>query len=54
VRGPTLEEFIEGAAGERDLKRDVIRALLRDFLRSLHGIEFKNKYYSGMSCIEQV
>ena len=32
----------------------MIRALLRDFLRSLHEIEFKSKYYSGMSCIEQV
>jgi hypothetical protein len=32
----------------------VIRALLWDFLRSLHEIEFKSKYYSGMSGIEQV
>jgi hypothetical protein len=54
VRGPTLESFIEDAANERGLKRDVIRALLRDFLRSCHEIEFKSKYYSGMSCIEQV
>jgi hypothetical protein len=54
VRGPTLEEFIEDAASGTDIKIDVIRALLRDFLRSLHEIEFKSKYYSGMSCIEQV
>ena len=54
MTGRALEEFIEDAASERDLKRDVIRALLRDFLRSLHEIEFKSRYYSGMSCIEQV
>jgi hypothetical protein len=54
VRGPTLEEFIEDAASGTDIKIDVIRAVLRDFLRSLHEIEFKSKYYSGMSGIEQV
>nr|WP_294504263.1 hypothetical protein [uncultured Rhodopila sp.] len=54
MHGPTLDEFIENAASERDLKWDVIRALLRDFLRSLHEIDFKSGYYSGMGGIEQV
>ena len=55
TRQGTLESYFEETCRERAINADLLRAVLREFLKALHETDFKSSYFSDEGgCLPQV